>query len=111
MAVQLFEVVSLWSSFDFRWKRNIQIVSVKGPIFAYSACKNIKQNVCEDSQGLDTGWDGAPPPGLLVTITEGSWKDDVASNPSIHGGAFGSLNSIDGFCVIRGLSSADARPN
>lgn len=104
-------MVSLWTSFDFRWKRNIQEVSVKGPIFAYSASKNIKQNVCEDSQGLDTGWDGAPPPGLLVTITKCSWKDDVTLKPSIQDGALGSLKSIDGLCVIMGLSSADARSN
>lgn len=111
MEDQLFEVVSLWTSFDFRWKRNIQVVSVKSPVFANGTCKNIKQNVCEDSQGLDTGWDGAPPPGLLVTIAKCSWKDDVTLKPSIQGGAFGILKSIDGLCVIMRLSSADARPN
>lgn len=111
MVGQLFKVVSFWSSFDFRYKRSIQIVSVKGPIFADSACKNIKQNVCEDSQGLNTGWDGAPPPGLLVTITECSGKDDVGSKPSVYEGVFGSLKSIDGLCVIMGLLSAGARSN
>lgn len=46
-----------------------------------------------------------------MTITEGSWKEDVASKPSIYGGTFGSLKSIDGLCVIIGISSAGVRPN
>lgn len=46
-----------------------------------------------------------------MTITECSGKDDVGSKPSVYEGAFGSLKSIDGLCVIMGLLSAGARSN